>query len=576
MKKIQLSEKATQVAEKRYFMEGEDWESCTKRVAKIISSVESSAREYEEKFYEMLSNQDFICAGRILRNVGRTKGSLFNCYVLPIGDSIEEIGQFYKESLILWSEGGGIGVNFSSLRPKNTKILGKGGTSSGLVSFLEGSDFLAARIESGGSRRAAALACVDISHPEVLDFMDAKLVDRRLSHYNISVAINNRFLEAVESDEDWEFTFKQRSYGKMKAREIWAKILNNMIKCAEPGLLNFSNLLKNNSYYYDPVVSTNPCGEAVLAPHDICCLGSLVLPNFITGSVNTNWKKLENTIKLAIRFLDDVIDCNKYILKENDIKAHNSRRIGLGVMGLAEYLFAKKVRYGSEKALIEVERLMRFIRDCSYRASIELASEKGAFPKFDPVHYLKASFVRKLPVSLRMQIKKYGVRNVTVLSFAPTGTIALLTNYTSGIEPLYAKAYERKDRVGNRIYIHPLYKDILEHGKEIPDWYVDSFDLIPEAHFETQSCIQKYVDASISKTINLPKETTVADLDKLLLEYAKDLKGITVYRDGSRSEQILNRLSEEKAREYIQDKESKIGDVITSDNIQCPTGTCDI
>jgi ribonucleoside-diphosphate reductase alpha chain len=362
----------------------------------------------------------------------------------------------------------------------------------------------------------------------------------------------------------------------MKAREIWAKILNNMIKCAEPGLLNFSNLLKNNSYYYDPVVSTNPCGEAVLAPHDICCLGSLVLPNFITGNVNTNWKKLENTIKLAIRFLDDVIDCNKYILKENDIKAHNSRRIGLGVMGLAEYLFAKKVRYGSEKALIEVERLMRFIRDCSYRASIELASEKGAFPKFDPVHYLKASFVRKLPVSLRMQIKKYGVRNVTVLSFAPTGTIALLTNYTSGIEPLYAKAYERKDRVGNRIYIHPLYKDILEHGKEIPDWYVDSFDLIPEAHFETQSCIQKYVDASISKTINLPKETTVADLDKLLLEYAKDLKGITVYRDGSRSEQILNRLSEEKAREYIQDKESKIGDVITSDNIQCPTGTCDI
>lgn len=576
MKKIQLSEKATQVAEKRYFMEGEDWESCTKRVAKIISSVESSAREYEEKFYEMLSNQDFICAGRILRNVGRTKGSLFNCYVLPIGDSIEEIGQFYKESLILWSEGGGIGVNFSSLRPKNTKILGKGGTSSGLVSFLEGSDFLAARIESGGSRRAAALACVDISHPEVLDFMDAKLVDRRLSHYNISVAINNRFLEAVESDEDWEFTFKQRSYGKMKAREIWAKILNNMIKCAEPGLLNFSNLLKNNSYYYDPVVSTNPCGEAVLAPHDICCLGSLVLPNFITGSVNTNWKKLENTIKLAIRFLDDVIDCNKYILKENDIKAHNSRRIGLGVMGLAEYLFAKKVRYGSEKALIEVERLMRFIRDCSYQASIELASEKGAFPKFEPVHYLKASFVRKLPVSLRMQIKKYGVRNVTVLSFAPTGTIALLTNYTSGIEPLYAKAYERKDRVGNRIYIHSLYKQLLENNEELPDWYVDSFDLIPEAHFETQSCIQKYVDASISKTINLPKETTVADLDKLLLEYVKDLKGVTVYRDGSRSEQILNRISEEKAREYIQDKESKINDTIASDNIQCSTGICDI
>jgi len=422
-REISLSDNALEVARTRYFMEGEEWKDCVARVARSVATAElDKAKEYEEKFSEIIYNMDFIPAGRILRNCGRQKGSLFNCYHLPIGDSIEEIGQYNKDSLILWSEGGGVGCNFSTLRPIGTNILGKGGTSSGLLSFLKASDGLAATIESGGQRRAAGLALVDVSHPEVMDVIDAKLVHGIIQHYNISIAVNRDFLEAVETNGDWEFKFKQKSYGTKPAREIWHKIIQNMVTCAEPGLINWDRLQKNNSYYYDPIRGTNPCGEAVLEPYGVCNLGSLVLPNFITGTINTNWKKLEETIKLAVRFLDNVIDINKYTLKEIDIKAHNSRRIGLGVMGLADYLFAKKIRYGSPACISEIDRLMRFIRDATYTAMVELAVEKFAFPMFDPIPYWKGSFIRGLPSSLRTDIKEKGVRCVTGLSIAPNGT----------------------------------------------------------------------------------------------------------------------------------------------------------
>jgi ribonucleoside-diphosphate reductase alpha chain len=424
MKKVQLTDNALTVAQSRYFMNGEDWEQCAQRVARIVAMPESSNRDkISSEFTEMIYNMDFLPGGRILRNCGRPRGSLFNCYHLPIGDSIEEIGQFMKDSLILWSEGGGVGCNFTPLRPRGDTILGKGGQSSGLVSFIEASDAVAKTIESGGARRAAAIAHVDISHPEVMDFIDAKLVDGRISSYNISVAVNEDFLYAVESDKDWTFKFKQKKYTTVKARDIWNKIVKNMVVCAEPGLINWSNFAKNNSYYFEPVLGTNPCGETTLGPYGVCNLGSLVLPNFITGNVNTNWKKLSAVIRTAVRFLDNVIDVNKYTLKEIDISAHKSRRIGVGVIGLAEYLFAKKLRYGSEKAVNETERLMKYIRDEVYKASVELAIEKGSFPHFDPIAYGKASFIRKLSVQQRMDIKKHGIRNCTLMALAPTGTI---------------------------------------------------------------------------------------------------------------------------------------------------------
>jgi len=407
-----------------------------------------------------------------------------------------------------------------------------------------------------------------------MDFIDAKLVHGKLSHFNISVNVNDQFLEAVEANDDWTFKFNQKKYGTVKAKVIWDKIVENMMTSAEPGLINWTNFSKNNSYYFEPVLGTNPCGETTLGPYGVCDLGSLVLPNFITGSVNTNWIKLEQTIKLAVRFLDNVIQCNKYVLKQIEVNANKSRRIGIGVLGVAEYLFAKKVRYGSDKSIMELERLMQFIRNKCYEASIELAAEKGAFPAFDPIHYGKASFIRKLPASMRLDIKKYGVRNCTLQAIAPTGTISLLTPYTSSSEPLFAKAYERRDRVGNRIYIHPMYEKMVKNGEEIPEWFVDSFDLQPEDHFNIQCTVQKYVDASVSKTINLPRESTTEDLSRLLLEYVHDLKGVTVYRDGCRGEQPLNQISTEDAIKHIQS--GVVKNSLENGDVACLSGNCEI
>ena len=577
MKKIQLSDNALAVAKSRYFMNGEDWEACSKRVASTISTPEVSKKDhFTEAFADMIYNMDFLPGGRILRNCGRPRGSLFNCYHLPIGDSIEEIGQCLKDSLILWSEGGGVGINFSPLRPRGDVILGKGGNSSGLVSFLESFDRVADTIESGGSRRAAAIAHVDVAHPEVIDFIDSKLVHGKLSHFNISVSVNEDFLLAVEKDDYWTFKFKQKEYGKIKAKEIWNKIVSNMVNCAEPGLINWSNFAKNNSYYFEPVMGTNPCGETTLGPYGVCDLGSLVLPNFITGNINTNWKKLESVIKLAVRFLDNVIEVNKYVLKDIDINAHKSRRIGIGVIGLAEYLFAKKATYGSDKAVAETERLMQFIRNAAYQASLELAIEKGSFPQFDPFAYGKASFIRKLPAALRMDVKKHGIRNCTLMALAPTGTISLIADYTSAIEPLFAKAMKRKDRVSERMYIHPKYQQMIINGEEIPEWFVDSFDLEPKDHFEMQVACQKFCDASVSKTINLPHETTDQDLSDLLLEYIHDLKGVTVYRDGSREGQILNKVTEEEVRKYLLSDTEEVENNLDESQVKCATGSCEI
>jgi ribonucleoside-diphosphate reductase alpha chain len=571
---MKLSDSALKIVTARYFYdEKEDWQKLSERVGREAGRYDNS--DYAKRFGEIIFEGDFLPGGRILRNIGRPRGSLYNCYVLPVGDSREEIGQWLKDSLILWGEGGGVGCNISFLRPKGAPIKGVGGASSGPVSFLEASDSVAKTVESGGSRRAAALATMLVSHPDILDFIDSKLIHGKLSHYNISVAVTEEFLEAVEKNDDWEFKFAQQSYGKIKARVIWNKVMDNMVRCAEPGLLNWDNLRSNNSYFYDPILGTNPCGEVPLGANSVCNLGSLVLPNFITGNINTNWKKLEQTIKLAVRFLDNIIDINKYVLQPIEVSARNGRRIGIGVMGLAEYLFYKKLRYGSKKAIDEIEKLMKFIRDAAYEASVELAVEKGAFPKFDPVQYGKAHFIRTLPASLRMMIKDKGIRNVTLMAMAPTGTISLIPEVSSGIEPLFSKAYRRKDRVSERVYIHPLYKQIIESGEETPEWFVDVKDLKPADHFETQSIIQRYTDGAVSKTVNMPKGTTSEDLSRLTLEYIRDLKGVTVYVDESREGQILSHMPDEDVRKHI--KNSKETESVASEEtVKCVSGVCEL
>jgi ribonucleoside-diphosphate reductase alpha chain len=543
------------IAESRYYQNGEDWKGLCERVSSAICANE----ELEERqslqllTFDILYSKKFVPAGRILRNAGKTKRNMLNCFVIPIGDSIESIGDCIRDSLVTWASGGGVGVNFSTLRPVGSDIHGKGGQSSGLVSFMQAMDAVAETIECGGARRSATIAIIDISHPEVEEFIDSKLKHGRLKNFNISVAINNEFLEAVERDADWDLKFGLKVYKTVKARELWKRILNNIVKSAEPGILNYSKLIKDNGYYFQPIIATNPCGELPLPAYGSCDLGSLVLPKFVEAG-KTNWEELQRVIHLAVRFLDNVIDLTTFPIKQMQDVAERGRRVGLGVMGLADYLFAKKIRYGSQQAMEEIEYLFRFIRDEAYTASMDLAVQKGAFPKFDPVDYGKASFIKKLPAGLRRGIKKNGIRNSALLTCPPTGTTSMLAGVSSGIEPLFSKAHIRKDRIGDRVIIHPMYEEFIKNGEEVPSWFVDAHDLTPEQHFETQAVIQKYVDGSISKTINLPSGTKVEQIAEWMQEFAYDLKGVTMYVDKSRPEQVLYPMTEKEVIKHLKEK----------------------
>jgi ribonucleoside-diphosphate reductase alpha chain len=570
-----LGEKAEQVFRGRYaFNDQEDWEGLSRRVGTGLASVEQYSNLWSEKFSEVIHNGLFLPAGRVLRNTGRPRGTLLNCFSLGIEDSIRSIAYQCAKAMILWSEGGGVGFNFSHLRPDGAPIVQKGGESSGPISFLTHYDGGAQTIKTGGDRRAAALGLMVVSHPDIFNFIGAKRIDGLLSNFNLSVGITEAFLDAVEEDADWDLRFNHKIYNTVKARTLWDLMMQYMIEHGDPGLINWDNLRSNNSYYFAKIECTNPCGEAPLANGESCDLGSLVLPNFITGTKNTNWELMRDTIFTAVRMLDNVLNVNRYALDENKDQSMAGRRIGIGIMGLAEYLFAKKLRYGSEAALNSIEYLMRKIRNYSYEASIKLAEEKGSFPKFNVVDYMKGHFITTLPAAIRADIRKYGIRNVTTMAIAPTGTISLLPEVTSSGEPLPFKAYIRNDRIGSRPYIHPIYKDIVINDEETPDWFVDSNDLTPVDHLETQSIIQKYTDGAISKTINVPNETTPEELSALLLEYMRDLKGVTVYRDGSKEGQILVPLSREDAKLAIANE--NIDTSADEETVKCSSGSCDL
>jgi ribonucleoside-diphosphate reductase alpha chain len=567
---MELSENAQQVVESRYFWEGETkWEQLVERVCRENSKNEiNNFDKWYEEFRSIIEPMDFIPAGRILRNLGKLRPSTSNCNFLPIDDSIESIAETLKSYLIISSYGGGNGINFSSLRPKSALLKTKGGKSSGMVSFIEMFNSAGKRIETGGQRRAAGIALCDVSHPDIYDFINAKVKEDRITQFNISVIVNDEFLRAVEEDVDWNLQFAGQIYKTVRAKEVWDMILNNMLEHSEPGLVNWDNLIKNNSFYFAPIHGTNPCSEVPLENFGVCNLGSLVLPNFIINK-NTDWRKLSKAVRLAVRFLDNIIDLAYYPIPQQETVVKNARRVGLGTMGLADYLFIKELRYGSEKALAEIEKLYRFIRDEAYIASVDLAKEKGAFPKYDRVEYNKASFIRKLPAKIRMYIKDNSIRNTTLLVAAPTGTTSLLADVTSGIEPLPFKGYLRTDGVGDRIYIHPLAKDYYD-----ADWFVDSYDLKPEEHFETQVILQKYLDSGVSKTIILPKDATTNDLSKLLLEYIRDLKGVTVYRDESRQKQVYYRLSKDQIDTYLEKGVTVEG--LSEEDVSCSSGACDL
>jgi len=501
---MELSKDALDIARARYLWPDENtWEELAQRICQENAKNETDQVKWATEFMSIIATMEFIPAGRILRNLGKLKPSTSNCNFLPIEDNIESIFDTLKSYGIISSYGGGNGINFSSLRPRGAPLVTKGGTSSGMVSFIEMFNDAGSRLETGGQRRAAGIALCHVSHPEVEDFIDAKIKHDKLNQFNISVIVNNRFLRAVEKNEDWPLRFAGKTYKIVKAKQLWDKILKNMLEHAEPGVVNWDNLRKNNTHYFSPIGGVNPCGELPLEEYGVCNLGSLVLPNFVSN-VNTDWRKLKRAIQIAVRFMDNIIDLAFYPLPQQEPIVKSARRIGLGTMGLADYLFKKKIRYGSSKCITELEKLYKFIRDEAYLASVELAKEKGAFPKFDRVDYTHTSFIRKLPPRIRMTIKENSIRNATLLTCPPTGTTSLLAGVNGGIEPLPFKGYKRVDGVGERVYISPYSES--GHGQ---DWFVDSYDLTPEEHLEVQATIQKYVDGAVSKTILLPKDTKV-------------------------------------------------------------------
>ena len=568
-----MDDKALQIVRKRYFMDDEQsWSDLAVRVGRIVAARTIDPGIYTTLFIEMIDNQEFIPGGRILRNVGRSRGSIFNCYHLPIGDSREEIGECFKNSFILWGEGGGVGINFSTIRPDGAAIMGVGGEASGPVSFMRALDAIAETVESGGQRRAASLGLLEVWHPEIHRFIRSKHQNGEISYFNISVGVINEFIEAVQKDDSWDLKWQNQTWSTVSAVELWNEIVSGMLHNGEPGLLNMTNLRNNNSYYFAPISGVNPCGEATLEENGVCDLGSLVLPKFVSNG-RVQWARMEEVIHHAVRFLDTCIDLNNYSLNRIRQTAQRGRRIGLGYMGLADMLFDLHIKYGSRDALDFEERLAKFFRNVSYQASIKLATEKGSFPAYDPFNYCKSKFIRTLPPSLRQDIRNHGMRNVTVNAIAPTGTISLVAGTTSSIEPLTYKSYRREDRVGDRIYIHPIFAECLRENKPLPDWFVDSRDLEPIHHIETQGIIQKYTDGAVSKTIALPSDFDDAEaLGNLLLESIFDLKGVTVYRDASREKQILYPLEEKETRKWLDAAD------ITADmeSVACATGTCDL
>ncbi len=554
--------------------------SMHQRVAEGIAQQEQVARqdEWREKFTWLLDDWKFVPGGRILTGAGTDqKLTYYNCYVVPSPkDSRGGIMDTLTQMTEIMSRGGGVGMNISSLRPRNAYVKGVNGRSSGSVSWGALYSFVTGLIEQGGSRRGALMLILDVWHPDILDFIKSKREMGKIENANISVGITDDFMAAVREDREWvtEFpdtsdphyneqwdgdlaTWKAAGYGvvsyrKIQAREVWDSIVESAWASAEPGLffVDRYNAL-SNSWYYSTIRSTNPCGEQGLPPWGVCNLGSINLARFVRDE-KVLWDDLKQAVHYAVRFLDDVIDDTPYFFEENRKQQQAERRIGLGTMGLAEMLIRLRLAYGSEESLAFLDRLYKFICVEAYRESIELAGEKGSFSLFDAEKFLQSGFMQQMPDDIRELVRKQGIRNVTLLTQAPTGTTGTMVGTSTGIEPYYFWEWERIGRMGSHVERVGVFADWLRdhEGEQMPAYFVSAMDLDPEGHVRVQAAIQRWVDSSISKTGNTPADYTVEETGKLYeLMYNLGCKGGTTYRDGSRDSQVLNKMHEEEEPE---------------------------
>lgn len=533
-----------QIFKDRYaFTSDESWEEACLRVAKQMATAEAPEKQkpYEEKFNDILVNNLFVPGGRIWYNSGRNNPQLLNCFVLdPNKDSKEGWGNSAKNMIITSMTGGGCGDDFSDVRPRGASIHGQKGESPGPVELMRLIDACSKPVRAGGQRRVALMFSLDLDHPDIMEFLDAKLTKGELTHANVSVRSKKtkEFIKAIKNDEDWELSWKGKYKKTVKARTLWKKITENAYNSAEPGFLNWELVSnENNISYIEDLVTTNPCGEIALSAFDCCCLGHLVLTRyFINGEID--YSLLGNTIRTAIRFLDNVLTVNNYPLPEMKDKSHKLRRIGLGTTGLADLLATAGYKYGSEDGNKFVDKLYRFISKAAYESSIMLAVEKGAFPLCKPEKHVESGFMKRMPAKTKSLLLEHGIRNCAILTQAPTGTVSILSgNCSSGIEPMFAPAYERrywdKDVRKTELVFHPLFAKFMDEGKDVKH-FVGSADLSVREHMEVQRIIQKHCDNAVSKTINLPNDYPIKDMEDLWLEYLPSLKGTTFYREGTR------------------------------------------
>ncbi len=531
-----------------------------REVAIEISSPEPKELqdEFTEKFYSEIVSGRFIPAGRILANARSYSPmkNYNNCFTIDVEDSLESIYTSLAEDARISKMGGGVGFDISKLRPKGD-ALSRGGESSGVVSFLRIFNQSAKTIMTGGQRRSAHIALLDISHPDIEEFITVKQGDKNkeLTQFNISVKVTDEFIRAVEEDGDFNLHFNGKVYKTLKARDLYNKLSQNAYIHNEPGIFNFDTVQKfNNGYWAFQMDRVNPCGELVMPAYSLCCLAAMNLSAFVvnpfTEEAKFDYDSFSESVSLGVRFLDNVLDVTDYPLDKIESFSKQWRRIGLGFTALGTAMSLLRIKYGSPQSIEFASEMSRTLRDASYRASSDLAREKGSFPAFDAGKILNANFVRKLPVDIRDQIAEYGLRNIQMNTVAPTGTISLSVgqNCSSGIEPAFALQYDRNIRVGrgDEVKTETVYDLAWLQWKELtgedspPDWMVTTADIDPFASIDLQAAIQENIDHSISKTLNLPPGTTFDQYQKLFLyAYKKGLKGFTTFNPEGSMKGIL-------------------------------------
>lgn len=527
-----------------------------RRIAKDLASVEKSPAQWEQKFYDALEGFKFLPAGRITAGAGtKRKVTLFNCFVMgTIPDDMGGIFEMLKEAALTMQQGGGIGYDFSTIRPKGALVHGVAADASGPLSFMDVWDSMCRTIMSAGSRRGAMMATLRCDHPDIEDFIEAKLDAARLRMFNVSVLITDAFMVAVKADRDWDLTFEGNVYKTVSARELWDRIMKSTYDFAEPGVIFIDRINQaNNLNYCETIAATNPCGEQPLPPYGACLLGSINLARLVKspfeGDAQLDEGLLTDLVSIAVRMMDNTVDVSNFPLNAQEREARNKRRIGLGVTGLADALLMVGAKYGSPKAVELTEKWLHALARVAYLASVDLAKEKGAFPLFDADPFLASGAMVKMDTDVRESIANNGIRNALLTSIAPTGTISLYAgNVSSGIEPVFAYAYNRKvlQKDGSRTeeevidYAVQMWRDKFG-DKELPEYFVNAQTLAPTAHVKMQAAAQKWIDSSISKTINCPEDIDFEEFKNVYLEaFETGCKGCTTYRPNAVTGSVLS------------------------------------